>query len=117
MVFLLLTPSLRMCDHLTVPLLLQRAPALLQSQAPGWAAPMGTCGNVQPGARVPREDVVYTCFTWVLTAPQDLIISLAIKLHMDLLSVICESQRVVLMTQQLAEETPLPVLLGPPNIL
>lgn len=106
-----------LCNHLTVPLLLQGAPVLLQSQVPGWAAPMGACGNVHPGTRVLREDVVYTCFTWVLTAPQGLLISLAIKLHMDLLSMICGSQQVDLMTQQLAEETQLLLLLGPPNML
>lgn len=53
----------------------------------------------------------------VLTAPQDLIIPLAIKLHMDLLSMICESQRAVFMTRQLAEETPFLLFLGPPNML
>ena len=66
---------------------------------------------------MPREDVVYTCLTQVLTAPWVLIISLAIKLHTFLLSMICESRWVILMTQQLAEETPLPLLLSPPDRL
>lgn len=66
---------------------------------------------------MPREDVVYTCLAWVLTAPWVLIISLAIKPHTFLLSMICESQWVILTTQQLAEETPLPLLLSPPNRL
>lgn len=52
-----------------------------------------------------------------LTAPQDLIIPLAIKLHTDLLSMICVIKQAVLMTQQLAEETPLLLLLGAPNML
>lgn len=66
---------------------------------------------------MPREDVVYTCLTWVLSAPWVLIIPLAIKPHTFLLSMICESQWVILTTRRLAEETPLPLLLSPPNRL
>ena len=64
---------------------------------------------------MPGEDVGYTCLSRVLTAPWVLKISPAIKLHMFSPGMICESRRVILTTQQLAEETPLPLVLCPPD--
>lgn len=76
---------------LPVPVLLQRAPSLPQSQAPGWAAPSGVweCASRSTGA---QGGCALHVLLVVLTVPQDLVISLAMKLYMGLPSTVCESQ-------------------------